>query len=95
MMQTIQGKRVYVVEFDTVPELPIYGLTENEELYEGLLSKARGFINRTFDPNYRKTGDYAHALQLAIETGIITEPGKYGIHVDHKTRRWDVFKIVE
>ena len=95
MMQTINGKRVYVVEFDTVPELPITGLIEVEAFYENTLSMARGFINRIFDPHRRKTGDYAQALQLAIETGVITEPGKYGIHVDTNTRRWDVFKIIE
>jgi hypothetical protein len=95
MMQTIDGKRVYVVEFDTMPELPITGLIKEEAVYESALSRARGFIHGFFDPNFRKTGVYAEALNAAIETGVITEPGKYGIHIDTKTNCWNVFKIIE
>ncbi len=95
MMQVIDGRKVYVVEFDTMPELPITGLTEYEALYEDMKSALRGFIHKSFDPYYNRRGQYAEALQSAIETGVITEPGKYGIHIDTETNRWEVFKIIE
>jgi hypothetical protein len=98
MMQTIDGKRVYVVEFDTMPEMPITGLTEEEaqeDKYERFLDYFRlspiNFALRCV----RKQGDYAWALTEAIKTGVITEPGKYGIHIDTKANRWEVFKIIE
>ncbi len=55
MLQVIEDRLVYVVEFDTMPELPITG-----EGYER---------------------PYAEALTAAIREGLITEPGKYGVHV--------------
>lgn len=99
MMQTIQGKRVYVVEFDTIPELPITGLTE-EEARNSWYEKIVDFITGTYQGERLRrtptsTGIYAEALQAAIETGVITEPGKYGIHVDLKTKQWNIFKIIE
>lgn len=96
MLQTIDGREVYVVEFDTMPELPITGLTEEEEQiawYHKLLNMAGGVLGfHTYVPT---TGDYAYALNSAIMSGMISEPGKYGIHVDKKNQRWDVFKIIE
>lgn len=38
---------------------------------------------------------YAQALTDAIETGIITEPGKYGITVNRITRTYEIFAINE
>lgn len=95
MLQIIEGKMVYVVEFDTMPELPIKGLTAEEEPYERLLSSGRGYVYPFFDPDYPKTGEYAEILTEAFEKGIITEPGKYGIHIDRKTQSWSVSKIIE
>lgn len=95
MMQIIDGKKVYVVDFDTMPELPITGLTEYEQKYEDLLSTVKGFIHKSFHPYYSSRGMYAEALTSAIATGIVTEPGKYGIHIDIETNRWEVFKIIE
>lgn len=95
MLQIIEGKSIYVVDFDTMPQLPITGLTEEETIYQNMLSMARGFINANFDPDYPKTGEYAKILTEAIETGIITEPGKYGIYIDREAQKWEVNKITE
>lgn len=43
----------------------------------------------------RKERVYASALTSAILDGIITEPGKYGIHVDKKRQNYCVHKITE
>jgi hypothetical protein len=40
MLQTIEGKDVYVVEFDTMPELPITFANEAERPYAVALSAA-------------------------------------------------------
>lgn len=40
--------------------------------------------------------DYAAALNQAIITGVIREPGKYGIHLSTDgTGRWNVYRIIE
>jgi len=95
MHQIIEGKSVEVVDFDTMPELPITGLTQAEAAYENMLSFARGFWNPLQDPRYRRNGRYAEALTDAIENGIITEPGKYGIHFIAGTDDYEIFKIIE
>lgn len=91
MLQVIGGKTVYVVEFDTMPELPITGLTDEEQVYKKLttvpwlsLADCRG-----------KLITYAQALTDAIETGVITEPGKYGIHLVPGTNDYEIAKIIE
>lgn len=72
-LQMVDDKIVYVVDFDTMPDLPITG-TDVER-------------------------PYADALTEAIRTGVISEPGKYGIHVDFTnfplTFNWSAFKIKE
>jgi hypothetical protein len=40
MLQRIQGKEVFVVEFDTLPELPITWETEEEKPYALALTAA-------------------------------------------------------
>lgn len=99
MLQTIGGKTVYVVEFDTMPELPITGLIYEEAVYRKALAMAAGGLDRlystlggAFEMN-RPT--YADALNNAIETGVITEPGKYAIHLVPGTLRYEVAKIIE
>lgn len=58
MLQQIDGVEVYVVEFDTMPVLPItWNLPEEKP--------------------------FALALAAAIQDGVITEPGKYGLRVTH------------
>ena len=94
MYQQIQGIWMEVVDFDTMPELPITGLTEAEEKYDSLLAMARGFVNRIFDPNSKTPGRTALALTNAIETGIITEPGKYGIHFTSPDD-YQIYKITD
>ncbi len=69
MLQTVQGKLMCVVEFDTMPELPITGIGWE--------------------------APYAKGLTEAILTRVITEPGKYGIHVDYETNRWEAHRIIE
>jgi len=71
MLQIVNGRTVYVVEFNTMPELPITGLGIEHP--------------------------YAVALTSAIEDGTVTEPGKYGIHVDRKDDQYiyNIFRIEE
>lgn len=95
MLQTIEDKTVYVVDFDTMPVLPIKGLTDGEFLYERVMSHARGFRHPLLDDNFTRTGRYARSLTDAIETGIITEPGKYGIYLVPGTLDYEIHKIVE
>jgi hypothetical protein len=93
MHQVIEGKAVYVVEFDTLPELPITGLTDEERTYH-LFMQHNG---ATLSGNgvFPRTGKYALALTNAIETGVITEPGKYGIHLVPGTDNYEIHKIIE
>ena len=98
MLQEIDGKMIEVVEFDTLPELPITGLTQEEAMYMNMHIGAAGGLDRVYStlgggPRIRFT--YAQALTHAIEYGVITEPGKYGIHLDRATKSYDIFKIVE
>ena len=72
MLQTIDGREVYVVDFNTIPATPITGVGKEEP--------------------------YAIALTAAIDGGLITEPGKYGIHVTTDfdgTHVWNVYHIIE
>lgn len=75
-LQRIDDKVVYVVQFDTMPELPITGLTAEETTYRKLCLQAGWAIGLPFGDNGLK---YSEALTHAIETGVITEPGKYAI----------------
>jgi hypothetical protein len=93
MHQVIEGKSVYVVEFDTMPELPITGLTTAEQTYLNL-TNGRGLSAIRLGDLQRKI-TYAEALTNAIETGIITEPGKYGIHLVLGTNNYEIHKIIE
>lgn len=39
---------------------------------------------------------YAAALNAAIRDGLITEPGKYGIHIDFKGDwNWTAYKLTD
>lgn len=38
---------------------------------------------------------YAEALTKAIETGVITKPGTYGIVLKEGNTKWDVYELVE
>jgi hypothetical protein len=69
--QIVDGYDVFVVDFDTMPQLPITGIGEEKP--------------------------YAAALDAAIRTGIITEPGKYGIHIpsNDEPMRYSIFIIKE
>jgi hypothetical protein len=72
MLQTVDGKEVFIVEFETMPELPINWATEEEK-------------------------PYALALAIAISTGVINKPGKYGLEVDNPENptRWDAYEMIE
>lgn len=93
MLQTINGKTVYVVEFDTMPTLPITGLTEEEQAYNLILQVLCG----GHAPHHvlTHTSKYADALNQAFEMGIITEPGKYAIHIHHEEGSFDISRVVE
>lgn len=72
MLQTVDGREVFVVDFDTVPQPPITWATEEEK-------------------------PYALALDSAIREKLVTEPGKYGIHVTNEVDRiiYNIFHINE
>jgi hypothetical protein len=95
MLQVIDGKTVEVVEFDTMPELPVTGLTREEKVYQDMLYAA----SYPHGPSgtlaaFGSSLTYAQALTNAIETGIITESGKYGIH-KQPANNYEIFKIIE
>ena len=110
--QTIEGHRVYVVDLtDGLPQTPIVGLTEEEQHYEKMLMFSRRFgwgelagLTRCW--NEPRISDYARALTIALDEGIITEPGKYAIEITRpltwrgrvfaNTRpEFDIFGIIE
>lgn len=91
MHQKIDGKNLYIVEFDTMPELPITGLTEAEATYEKIMDRVKGIL-RT---DRVRNGRYAQALDLAIRGGVITKPGKYGIHLIPGTDNYDIYDIID
>lgn len=98
MHQIIDGKSVYVVEFDTMPELPITGLTEGEKplhAYEDIVRKVAGPNLNGLLINTEKGITYAQALDHAISTGVITEGGKYGIYLVPGTYRYEIYRINE
>lgn len=95
MLQEIEGKTVYVVDFDTMPELPITGLTEHEAGYNTFLAKIVGNLNGLLCTITQRTSPYALALTNAIETGVITEPGKYGIYLVPGTLNYEIYRIME
>ena len=73
MLQRVNGRLVYVVDFDTMPEMPITGSNLIERVY-------------------------ARVLTHAIQNGVITKPGKYGIYLSSGyaiTKKYDIYKIVE
>lgn len=72
MRQHIDGYDCFVVDFDTMPKLPITYANDEEK-------------------------PYALALAAAITDGVITKPGKYGIHIpaDDKPMLYSVFVIHE
>lgn len=72
MFQTIQGKKVYIVELKTFP--------------------IRSPINAGDDVALIP---YAQALQIAIDNGIVSGPGKYAIEVNPRLMWWNIFAINE
>lgn len=98
MHTVIEGKSVYVVEFDTMPELPITGLTRGEQVYRDALYIAsyptgpRGTLGGDRELS-RPT--IAQALTDAFQKGIITEPGKYGVHFVPGTYNYEIYEIIE
>lgn len=99
MLQVIDGLSVYVVDFDTMPELPVTGYTPEELAYENFVKSVVGpNLNGTLGQvcgGFRPKATYAKALTDAIETGIITEPGKYGIHLVPGTLDYEIHTIIE
>lgn len=102
MMQKIGNRVVYVVDFAIMPELPITGLTEEEQAkrgYKKLIGNLFGNISGTLMDLCRNPASdqttYAEALTHAIETGVITEPGKYGIYIVPNSAIYEIYKIVE
>ena len=105
MYQEIDGMWVEVVDLKTMPKLPITGLTEHEAMEH---SQYVRFVNTAaWGEAYARwnassnslanmlppSGRVARALTAAIESGLITEPGKYGIKVDDHD--YKVFKIID
>ena len=70
MLQVIDDKTVYVVDFDTMPELPITGLTREEQVYDTLLYAA-SYPHGPRAALATNKITYAQALTEAIENGIV------------------------
>lgn len=96
MLQVIDNVTVEVVDFDTMPVLPITGLTAGEQAYKDLCFAASypHGIGATLAAQ-SKSMTYAEALTHALETGVITEPGKYGIHLIPGTFSYKIYQIIE
>ena len=92
MLQLVDKKLVYVVDFDTMPELPIESLSKAERMYMNLVQFASGTLGSLVVRDTKVL--YARALTNAIETGVITEPGKYGIYLG-PSGSYEIFKVVE
>ena len=90
MQQIVDGLTVEVVEFDTMPDMPITGRTHGEQVYNDLL-----WLFRSPSAESGPTGRYAQALTDAIETGVITKPGKYGIHLDTVGTDYSIYMFNE
>lgn len=99
MHQMIDKKSMYVVNLTTMPELPITGLTPGEEAYLKLIKKdqfRKGGVPSLASMALDGKITYAEALTDAIETGVITEPGKYGIYlVPGKKRDYEIYTITD
>ena len=91
MLQVIDKKTVYVVDFDTMPEIPITGLLPGEAMYKALT----GAPWTTGIGISRRRPTYAEALTDAIETGVITKPGKYAIYLVPGTSNYEIYTINE
>jgi hypothetical protein len=92
MLQRIEGKVMEVVDLDEMPQLPITGLTESEATYQRMVGTPYLSLG-SLAPQGRTV---AKALTNAIETGIITEPGKYGVHwCGPGSLSYEIYKIDE
>lgn len=94
MYQVINGLPVFVVEFDAMPELPITGLTPGEQTYQSL-AYLNSYPHGLAASLLNKRPTYAEALTDAIQTGVITEPGKYAIHLVPGTTEYTIYRVVE
>lgn len=84
MLTTLDNKPVYVVDLKEIPETPIMGF----------ISVVEEYYIKLVEP-YRTRSRYAEALSKAIETGIITEPGKYAIYLVPGKDLFEVYTISE
>lgn len=90
-VQIIDNKVVYVVDFDEMPQLPIRGFVDEPESIWTFLSTQWSRALGVPIPR----GRHAQALEDAIRTGIITEPGKYAIHLVPSTSNYEIYKVEE
>jgi len=93
MYQEVNGIWMEVLEFKVMPELPVTGLTEHEAMEHAryvrfvntaawVWAYARWEVSFNSLANMLpESGRVARALTAAIESGLITEPGKYGIEI--------------
>lgn len=94
MLQDVDGKRVYIVEFDTMPETPITGMTQEEAVYQYLVNFATFYAGGSVE--WRAAGMYAQALTHALDNGVITEPGKYAIEItDPRDISYMIYRVEE
>jgi len=96
----LDGKKVFIVDFDVMPALPIHGyINRGEQVWNQLLFSIMGpYTNGLFRASQRSP--YAEALQNAIEDGAITHPGKYAIHLPSGTTAsgracYEIYNIIE
>ena len=93
MYQEVNGIWMEVVDLKVMPELPVTGYTVHEQTerakYSHIVKTAAfgeqfarwGFQVGVFADWLPESGLVARALTAAIEAGLITEPGKYGIEI--------------
>lgn len=65
MLQNIQGINMFVVEFDTIPELPITATTDSEAIYAIALQRA------IVDGTITEGGKYGITVDLNTMTWTI------------------------
>lgn len=99
--QELNGKTVMIVDFDEIPELPVYGPARSRRMYNRIVDafSTHGMslaqMTRAAVGIKTKEDHYAEALTLAIETGIVSGPGKYAIWLSPDLSRYEIYGVFE
>jgi hypothetical protein len=93
MRQRIQGVDVEVIKLDNLPDLPITGLTRVEAYNQFM--RLHNPIGMGAQVGGTPLITYAEALNDALENGIISRPGKYGIWISETAAHYEIYEIKE